>query len=142
MKTMKMPVKLAGVDSIYTGQVAFILSKAKNLETLRYHHAPSLFPFLERVDGKLVPLSMFADSLKRTEISGGQLHQRDVSARNATFILVFGRQIEEAALDFGVDLDDVKCSEEFSSTFKGLATKLKQLALGPLFLSDPKKTRW
>lgn len=134
-------LSLQEVDAVYCSMAGFILNKAKNLETLRFLHSPNLFPFLERVNGSLSPLYFFAHSLKRIEIGAATGLQKDASARNCMWILIFSTHLEVAVLNFSVTLEDVKYLEEYSQSWKGLS-KVKYLAIAPLFESDPKFARW
>jgi hypothetical protein len=107
-----------------------------------FHHF-----FYHKTGEQLKPLSFLGGSLKRLYIdlwdSGSFDINFNLNARNATWILVFCRQIEEASLGFQMSVEDSRYLSEFAETFAGLSS-VKKLAIRVHFTykAEEKKTWW
>lgn len=69
-----------------------ILSGARNLDTLIIYDPIFIGKFQERVDGRLNPLHVLSNSLKRLHIGldkGGELREFNLNAKNVVWLLVF-----------------------------------------------------
>lgn len=122
--------------------VQMFYEKLVNLEELIILH-PSfmLLSFVQKVDGKSVPLPFLSHSLKRLYISKFERGtiRAPLTAKNVAWLLLFCQNLFEAAfggLEFSVQ--DCRFLLDHSQAYEGLS-KIKRLALSIEFVFDQSK---
>lgn len=122
----------------------FILTKSENLHTY-INRFPVIFPLplVERISGRLNPTPFLTKSFVRLEIGSAFRLEVGVTARNATWILIFCSNLRQAVLTVLFGILDYKFLSESVELFKGLSN-LKDLAVKFREIDDEKnyKTWW
>lgn len=129
LKSLNPAQKYAYEESKVYEMKVFIFSRLINLQTLVVEY-PDLTgsPFVEKVDGRQVPLSFLTNSLKRLHICRRHKRTKGLTVQRAVWLLCFCSLLHQAILNFSVNPEGAEILQDHHEGFKG-KSNVKKLTI-------------